>query len=115
MKITQVTFRNDINIGPISTNFIDLIAGKREHQGITVVEKGNFLIIAGIPNWAATKRKRVPMSNVVEINEVEDDVVPTKGKEDSGLALTGATGSLKAGPTPPPLPAARVTTSEPAS
>lgn len=114
IKILQIKFRNDINLGHISTDFLDLT--KPEHAKLTVTEKGNFIFVAGIATWPPNRRKRIPMSNVTEINEAEEDPVVAKPKEDSGIAMAGAGGGPRAGEKPPaPLPAARVTAPETAS
>lgn len=116
IKILQIKFRNDINLGHISTDFLDLT--KLEHAKLTVTEKGNFIFVAGIATWPPNRRKRIPMSNVTEINEAEEEPVVAKPKEDSGIAMAGTSGSLsqRAGEKPPaPLPAARVTAPETAS
>lgn len=104
MKITQVQFRTNVNIGAIATDFYDV--SKPEHAKITVVEKGNFLILTGIPGFPPNKRRRVPMSNVGDITEIDEEA-PAKPKEEPSGTKIALTPGRPDGSTTPPLPAAR--------
>lgn len=103
MKITQVKFREPVAFGMgITTDFYD-VTKQREFGAIVIVEKGAFLIITGIAGFQGAKRKRVPLSNVVEITEDEIEEPPAKPKEEPAPKGAIARPEVAA----PPLPAAR--------
>lgn len=111
-KIAQVQFRHAVNIGSTPEEFLDVT--KLQHSKLAITEERGFLIISGLPG-TTVRQQRVPMSNVAFITEVPE-VPVEKPKEDSGIALSGASGGPRAGEKPPaPLPAARVTAPETAS
>lgn len=114
MKITQVNFRTPVSFGSAGTvDFFDVT--RREFTGVTITEKGNFLLVTGLPGFKGAKRKRVPMSNVTEITEDEVPEAPVLGKELPPAPTGGPSSASAGGPaTPPPALAAARGVNKPA-
>lgn len=106
MKITQVNFRSPVSFGGAGTTDFYDSTKQREFGSVTIVEKGNFLIITGIHGFPAHKRKRVPLSNVLEITEIDEEV-EAKLKADAERAKEPPAAPAQPAGQPLPLTAAR--------